>query len=137
MRKSRLTLKNTLALFALVPLTVGMIILAVFSVFEMTNNLKETTFEELNLAAQGLKSYYEYDLINDNDLEDGFIGYAPEDYIDVVHDTIGVDLTLFRDNVRFMTSLRQATAQSTRLPIPSARTAISRSLIKLSPEDTP
>lgn len=106
MRKSRLTLKNTLALFALVPLTVGMIILAVFSVFEMTSNLKETTFEELNLAAQGLKSYYEYDLINDNDLEDGFIGYAPEDYIDVVHDTIGVDLTLFRDNVRFMTSLR-------------------------------
>ena len=37
----------------------------------MTNNLEENTLEELKLAAQSLRSYYEYDLENDNALVDG------------------------------------------------------------------
>lgn len=80
--------------------------MGLFATNVMVKNLKETTIEELRLAAQGLRSYYEYDLMYNNDLEDGFLSYAPEDYIDVIHGNIGVDLTIFKDNVRFMTSLR-------------------------------
>ena len=97
-----------LLLFALVPMAVLAIIIEIVSVRVITSNLEESTKNELRGATMGLRQYYEYDLINDNDLVDGFIEYAPEDYIDVVHDNTGVELTLFKDNVRFMTSLRNA-----------------------------
>lgn len=104
--KKRLTLKIMLILIALVPLTIGILFVGLYATNTMVHNLKETTIEELRLAAQGLKTYYEYDLINDNDLEDGFLMYAPEDYVDVIHSEIGIELTVFKGNVRFMTSLR-------------------------------
>lgn len=108
MQKRSLNLKIMLILFALVPLTVGIIALAIVSVNLMKSNLEETTFEELKVASQGLKSYYEYDLINDNGLVDGFVEYNPEEYIDVVFNNTSVNLTLFQGDVRFMTSLRNA-----------------------------
>ena len=104
--KKKLSLKGMLTLFALVPLTVGIIVLATNSAIVMSSNLKRSTFEQLKLAAQSLRSYYEYDLLNDNALVDGFLEYNPEEYIDVIYNTSGVNLTLFKDNVRFMTSLR-------------------------------
>ena len=104
--KKKLSLKGMLILFALVPLTVGIIVLATNSAIVMSSNLKHSTFEQLKLAAQSLRSYYEYDLLNDNALVDGFLEYNPEEYIDVIYNTSGVNLTLFKDNVRFMTSLR-------------------------------
>ena len=108
MQKKGLNLRLMLILFALIPLVIGIIVLALVSINLMKTNLEETTFEELKVASQGLKSYYEYDLMNENDLVDGFLEYAPEDYIDVVYNNTGVNLTLFKDNVRFMTSLRNA-----------------------------
>ncbi len=97
-----------LILFAMVPMVTVAVVLAIVSSRIMISNLEENTKEELLVATQGLREYYEYDLINDNDLEDGFIAYAPEEYIDKMHDRSGIDLTLFKDNVRFMTSLRNA-----------------------------
>lgn len=104
--KKGINLRLMLILFALVPLTCGIIMLAIVSLNIMNSNLETTTFEELKLAAQGLKSYYEYDLINDVDLTDGFVEYDPTEYIDVVNNNVGVHLTLFKDDVRYMTSLR-------------------------------
>ncbi len=104
--KKGINLRQMLILFALVPLTCGIIMLAIVSLNIMNSNLETTTFEELKLAAQGLKSYYEYDLINDADLTDGFVEYDPTEYIDVVNNNVGVHLTLFKDDVRYMTSLR-------------------------------
>ncbi len=106
MQKRSLNLKAMLILFAIVPLLVGIIALAIVSVNLMKSNLEKTTFEELKLASQSLKSYYEYDLINDNGLVDGFVEYNPQEYIDVIFNNTGVNLTLFKDDVRFMTSLR-------------------------------
>lgn len=104
--KKGINLRLMLILFALVPLTCGIIMLAIVSLNIMNSNLETTTFEELKLAAQGLKSYYEYDLLNDVELTDGFVEYDPTEYIDVVNNNVGVQLTLFKDDVRFMTSLR-------------------------------
>ena len=104
--KRGINLRLLLILFALVPLTCGIVLLATVSLNIMKSNLETTTFEELKLASQGLKSYYEYDLINDVNLVDGFVEYNPTEYIDKVNTKTGVNLTLFKDNVRFMTSLR-------------------------------
>ncbi len=97
-----------LLMFTLIPIAILAIILEIVTTNIATTNLEDSTKNELRIATQGLREYYEYDLINDNDLVDGFIEYAPEEYIDRVHDRTGVDLTLFKDNVRFMTSLRNA-----------------------------
>lgn len=104
--KKGINLRLMLILFALVPLTCGIIMLAIVSLNIMTTNLETTTFEELKVASQGLKSYYEYDLVNDVNLVDGFVEYNPTEYIDKVNNGTGVQLTLFKDDVRFMTSLR-------------------------------
>ena len=106
MEQKGINLKVVFLLFALIPLGVGILILSIVVTNIMTNNLETNTLEELQLAAQSLRSYYEYDLENDNALVDGFVEYAPEEYIDVIYDTVGVNLTLFKDDVRFMTSLR-------------------------------
>ncbi len=107
-KKKKLTFRGTLLMYALIPLVSAVLILGVATARLMIKNLEENTFDELKLASEGLRAYYEYDLLNDNDLEDGFLAYAPEDYIDVINQQTGIHLTIFRDNIRFMTSLRNA-----------------------------
>lgn len=107
-KRKSINLRLMLILFALVPLICGIILLAMVSLNIMNSNLETTTLEELKLAAQGLKSYYEYDLENNLELTDGFVEYNPEEYIDTVYNNTGINLTIFKDNVRFMTSLRNA-----------------------------
>ncbi len=106
--KKGISLRAMLILFALVPMSAAIIALAAVSIILMSKNLEENTLEELLVASHGLRSYYEYDLINDNELTDGFVEYNPEEYIDEIYKQTGVNLTLFKDNVRFMTSLRNA-----------------------------
>ena len=102
--KKGFSLKMMLIVFALLPLTVGIIVLAIGSTKLMLNNLEENTKEELKVASKALCEYYEYDLINDNNLTDGFVSYDTN-YIDSMKET-GVDLTLFKDNIRFMTTIK-------------------------------
>ncbi|MCR4589804.1 MAG: cache domain-containing protein [Lachnospiraceae bacterium] len=106
MKNRKISLRFMLTVMAVVPMIVAIIGLAVASVRTISDKLEENTLEELLVAAQGLESYYEYDLLNDNGLTDGFVEYNPEEYIDRILDKTGINLTLFKDNIRFMTSLR-------------------------------
>lgn len=103
--KKKLTLKSMLLLFAMVPLISASIVLTFMGSQMTVSNLEENTKDELKLATKALREYYEYDLINENDLVDGFIEYDTE-YIDKMGETTGVDFTLFKDNVRFMTTIK-------------------------------
>ena len=104
--KKKLSMRSMLMLFALIPLVVAIIVLGIISGMIMTRHVEDNIREELMVAAKSLREYYEYDLINDNDLEDGFCQYDT-DFIDRMG-TTGVDMTLFRDNIRFMTTIRDA-----------------------------
>ncbi len=108
MKDRKVSLRVMLITLVLVPMIVAIIGLAITSIRTISGKLEETTLEELLVAAQGLEGYYEYDLVNDNDLVDGFIEYNPEEYIDAIYGKTGIHLTLFKDNIRFMTSLRNA-----------------------------
>ena len=101
-----LHLKSILILLALVPLVLAVSIIAVVTSRVVVNNLNENTREELIVAAKALREYYEYDITHDNDLVDGFIRYDTS-YIDSMAQT-GVDLTLFKENIRFMTTIKDA-----------------------------
>lgn len=101
-----LSLKSMLIMLSLVPLIIAVSIIAVVTSRVVVRNLKENTKEELIVAAKALREYYEYDFVNNNDLVDGFIRYETS-YIDAMK-TTGVDLTIFKDNIRFMTTIRDA-----------------------------
>ena len=103
MKKKQLSLKAMLIMLALVPLITAIIIIASVTSRIAVINLKESTKEELKVASLALKEYYEYDIVNGYDLVDGFIRYDTE-YIDSMK-TTGVDLTLFKNNIRFMTTI--------------------------------
>lgn len=104
--EKRIGIKLMLILFVMIPLVVAVIIMAIFSGNLMTKNIEKNIRDELKVAAQGLRGYYEYDLINGNDLEDGFLAYNPEEFIDRIYKETGVSLTLFKGDTRFMTSIR-------------------------------
>ena len=99
----KLSIKSVLIMLSLIPLITAVCIIAVITSRIVVNNLKETTREQLATAAKALREYYEYDIVNGYDLVDGFIRYDTS-YIDSMKAT-GVDLTLFRGNIRFMTTI--------------------------------
>ena len=99
----KLTLKKVLIIFAVAPMTLSVLVIALITSNVVVRNLKQDTKEELILAAKGLKEYYEYDIVNGYDLVDGFIRYDTS-YIDKMKSS-GVDLTLFKGNIRFMTTI--------------------------------
>ncbi|MBR4777111.1 MAG: cache domain-containing protein [Lachnospiraceae bacterium] len=104
MKRYILNFKKLFIMFALIPLIVGIIVLSLISISSSANSIEDNIKEELRLAAKGLREYYEYDLVNDNDLEDGFCEYDT-DYLDKMA-TTGIDFTLFKGNVRFMTTIK-------------------------------
>ena len=97
-------MRARLMLSALVPLTLTVVMLFFVTTWIMISDLENDMREELHVAAQGLREYYEYDLINNNDLVDGFLEYNTS-YVDAMNKT-GVDLSIFKENMRFMTTIR-------------------------------
>ena len=103
-QKKKLTLNLTLVIFALVPVIVTVIAVSIISSLLIASNLETNIEEELKIAAEGLHEYYEYDLLNDHDLVDGFLDYDNE-YVDKMS-AYGVDYTILKDNIRFITNIK-------------------------------
>ena len=108
-KKNWLTLNKTLVMFALIPMTVSLIVLSIAASVIMTANIEENIKEELNVAAKSLQEYYAYDLINGIDLVDGFCEYDTV-YIDTMKET-GIDFTLFKEDIRFMTTIKDSSGK--------------------------
>lgn len=105
MEKTRgIKFKVLLVLFVVIPMTLSILILALESTRIAKKNFETNIREELKLASYSLREYYMYDLINNNDLVDGFCGYD-HTYIDRMSES-GVEFTLFKEDVRFMTTIR-------------------------------
>jgi len=102
-QKKQASLNLILVLFTLLPIIITVTILAVVTSRITVDKLEMNIREELQVASQGLQEYYQYDLLNDHDLVDGFLQYETE-YVDSMGKT-GVDYTIFKDNVRFVTNI--------------------------------
>ena len=108
-KRKLMNIKQMLVMFAVIPLIIGLLIITMFTVEYSVGTFKDDVKSELKLAAKSLREYYEYDLINDNDLVDGFCEYDT-DYIDRMEET-GIEFTLFKDNIRFMTTIKDENGQ--------------------------
>ena len=103
----KLSFKNALMLFAILPVIVAVFSLAFLSMFYMKTSLEKRVKQTLRVAAVDLAEYYEYDLINENDLTDGWVTYDSE-YLDHLKKA-DIDLTLFKGDTRFCTSILDET----------------------------
>ncbi|MBR3517422.1 MAG: cache domain-containing protein [Lachnospiraceae bacterium] len=101
MKKS--SMRTMLLMSALVPLLVVVVLLFLVTSWIMISDLESDMKEELRVAALGLREYYEYDLVNENDLVDGFLEYNTS-YIDSMQQT-GVDLGIYKDKECFMSTV--------------------------------
>lgn len=90
---------NMLLLFSMLPLVVAIVVLSIISVTTTTSNLEEQTKEALWVAANGLREYYQADVANQGD-----VVYETE-YVDSFQSE-EIELTVFKDNIRFFTSIK-------------------------------
>lgn len=95
-----LTMMKALLLTSLLPVLVVSIVLTAVGVRSLTSSLEEDVYHELEVAAEGLASFYVWDIVN---MEEHMPVYE-HDYVDSLLDN-DIQLTLFLDNVRYITSI--------------------------------
>ena len=106
MKKTSFTMRKMLMMFCLIPLFASLLVMTVTCVFYMKSSLEEQTKQLLQVSCTGVYEYYAYDLAeaeDDADMDDIFT-YDTE-YIDHLQ-SMDVDLTLFKGDTRFLTSIK-------------------------------
>ena len=94
----KLGMSQVLLLIGFLPFLLAGIILCVMASTEIAGTMEQDTYEKLHVAADGLRQYYEWDIINV-----GEPTYEHE-YVDSLKDE-GVEMTLFMGDTRFITSV--------------------------------
>ncbi len=103
MKKSNFTMRKMLMMVCLIPLIACLAIVAVTCVIYMRSSLEEQTKELLQVSCAGVYEYYVYDLEEGTPEGADIFTYDP-DYMDHLKD-MDVDLTLFKGDTRFCTSI--------------------------------
>ncbi len=100
MKKKGLNLNLMMLMSSMIPLIIAIIGMTIMAVVVCTNNLESKIEDQLEVAAQGLKFYTEYELKHSGATE---ITYDSE-YIDILKGE-DVDLTVFVGDTRLCTSV--------------------------------
>ena len=90
----------TLLFIGFLPLLLSGVILCVVTAFSQTNTMEEDTYQKLRVAADDLRKYYEWDIINAGEPT------YEHDYIDSLK-AEDIELTLFMGDTRFITSVKK------------------------------
>lgn len=102
--KINFNIKRMLILFASIPLLASIIAMAIISYSSTKTNLEDNTKEELQVASQGMKEYYENVLATKGEIE------YDTTYVDSLASK-NVFLTLFQGDVRFVTSIKDTNGE--------------------------
>nr|MCR5627349.1 cache domain-containing protein [Lachnospiraceae bacterium] len=102
--KKKINLTTALLLIGFVPLIISGLIVVIVSSINISSNLEKITYQKLFVAADGLRQYYEWDIINS-----GEPAYE-HDYVDSLKGE-DIELTLFMGDTRFITSALNAQGQ--------------------------
>ena len=101
--RKKLTMMSALLMIGIFPTIFAVVLVALLSSFQLSNALKAEIYEELEMAAHGLREYYEWDIINSEEHQPVY----EHDYVDLYLED-DVHLTLFLENKRFITSIPDA-----------------------------
>ena len=102
-KKKTISMMSALLLTALIPTTIAAFVIAAVGCVSMSQTMEGEIYHELTVIAEGLKAYYEWD-INNN--ENHMPAYE-HDYVDTFLDE-GIQLTLFMEDVRYITSVEDS-----------------------------
>ncbi|MBR1743136.1 MAG: cache domain-containing protein [Lachnospiraceae bacterium] len=106
MKEKKLTLLFTLLLVGFLPLITIAVLLNVYSALAQKRTLEENAYSRLEAAANGLRMYYEWDIVNAD-------GAAYEhDYVDSLKGQ-DIELTLFLGDTRYITSITDEKGERT------------------------
>ena len=102
-KKTKLNMMTTFLLVGFIPLISVAVITIIISVVELVDVLSVTETEKLKVATENLTTYFQEDISDDGNLD--LSKYTDYAYIDSFQED-DIQLTLFRDNTRVMTSIR-------------------------------
>lgn len=100
-----ISLLLTLLLMGAVPLIFAAVIMILVAANSIKSEMEEETLSKLEVAAESVNQYFIYDVISNGDVD--YEEYADHEFMECMQGE-DVELTLFKDNVRFLTSLKNA-----------------------------
>ncbi len=103
--KKGISLFGILSMMGLFPMLVAVIILSVLASINVSNEMKTETFNKLKVGARSVNEYFAYDVIANGEVD--YEEYADHEFMESVQGQ-KVELTLFKDDTRFLTSLRNS-----------------------------
>ncbi|MBQ7584488.1 MAG: cache domain-containing protein [Lachnospiraceae bacterium] len=98
--KKKLSMTQTLLIIGFLPLLLSGVILCIVTGRTLTNTMESDAYQKLNIAADDLRKYYEWDIINAGEPT------YEHDYIDSLKSQ-DIELTLFMGDTRFITSVKK------------------------------
>ena len=100
-----ISLLLTLLLMGAVPLIFAAVIMILVAANSIKSEMEEETLSKLEVAAESVNQYFIYDVISNGDVD--YEEYADHEFMECMQGE-DVELTLFKDNVRLLTSLKNA-----------------------------
>ena len=107
--KKRLTIMKALLMLSLIPTILAATVVSVVGCFDMKQSLEFDAYHELRVAAEGLRQYYEQIIA----YKAGELPEYNHDYVDCLVDD-DVEMTLFMEDVRYLTSIKDPNNESGR-----------------------
>lgn len=98
-----LGIRLALLLFGFVPMITVVIILSIVNTQKIKTTSQEDMRTALETAAIGVREYFIYDVISNGEVD--YDEYSDHEYIQSLQD-VGIELTLFQGDTRFITSLK-------------------------------
>lgn len=102
-KKKGISFKMSYLLIGIVPLLIGIIGMAFVLTSSMIKEIKDGIRNELEVAAKQVDAYFAYDIIANGVVD--YEEYSDHEYMESLQ-SMDVELTLFKDNVSFLTSIK-------------------------------
>lgn len=104
-RKKGVSFKLTMLGIGILPMLIGVLIIAFSLTSTLKNEIKEGVENELKVAAEQLNQYFAYDVISNGGVD--YEEYSDHEYMKSLQ-TYNIELTLFEGDTRLLTSLTKA-----------------------------
>lgn len=104
MKKKGLSFQLTMLLVGIAPVFLGILVLALILTVNLEQEIKDGVRAELRVAAEQVKQYFAYDVIANGEVD--YSEYSDHEYIESLKGD-DIELTLFKDDVRLLTSLKK------------------------------
>lgn len=108
--KRSLPIKRALLLIGLLPLVTLAICLNIFTAIKFVKEIKQETFNKLEVSAENVSTYFNYDLVYFGDVT--YEDYADHSFIESVQ-KLDVETSLFKQNTCFLTSFKDSKGKYT------------------------